>query len=197
MRRLISRLSISAIGLLWLSTLAWGVLRLMDYEYTPGQVRSSPHWWPAESALQPDVQRGTVVLFCHPNCGCTRTTIEKLRASMELCPTPPSLRVVLTSVQEPGEVSANRSLVEEIAGAQVWIDAAGNEVRRFRAMTSGTVLFYDATGTLRFSGGLTQGRGKQAFNSYEEAFQRAVISPRYPLVIAPVFGCSLVTKDAN
>jgi hypothetical protein len=76
-------------------------------------------------------------------------------------------------------------------GVNVWIDAGGAEGRRFGAVTSGQVCLYDPPGDLRFSGGITSGRGQAGDNVGRAAVIGHVLGTGQVPVRADVFGCPL------
>ncbi len=133
------------------------------------------------------------MFFAHPHCPCTRAGFGKLDEALAALPVKPTVYVVLSSDGSPtdDQPSENRRRAEAIEGAQRRIDHQGIEAIRFGAATSGFVLFYDATGRLRFAGGLTAERGGEQSSEFESSFVQAIQNPKFPLVSTPVFGCGL------
>ena len=81
----------------------------------------------------------------------------------------------------------------EAPEARIVFDRDGAEARRFGALTSGTVLVYDAQGRERFRGGITDRRGGEQDNPGLQRLASALTGARLthgrP---TPVFGCPLV-----
>lgn len=78
-----------------------------------------------------------------------------------------------------------------IPGVKVQVDKQGHDAAAFGATTSGQVLVYDAAGTLRFSGGITDGRGHEGDNTGLLAILDLVRLGKSPVASTPVYGCSL------
>src|SRR5713226_4443171 len=73
------RVLISIIAALWISAIGAGARTLLRYSYTPGQ--GAAEWasrWPAGASIQQAPGRATLVLFVHPQCPCSKSTIEEL-----------------------------------------------------------------------------------------------------------------------
>ena len=67
---------------------------------------------------------------------------------------------------------------------------------RFGAETSGHTVLYDASGALRFHGGITAARGHEGGSAGRAAIVAAVRGEE-PSSSAHVFGCSLASASAN
>ncbi len=61
----------------------------------------------------------------------------------------------------------------------------------FGAETSGQVFLYDAQGSLRFSGGITESRGHVGDNAGRAAVEQLLQGKAPVKTRTPVFGCSL------
>jgi len=78
-----------------------------------------------------------------------------------------------------------------IPGATLIHDSDGSLSRNLGAATSGQVLLYDAGGTLRFSGGITDSRGHAGDNTGRLAIE-SILRNQPPIAsTTPVFGCAL------
>jgi hypothetical protein len=74
----------------------------------------------------------------------------------------------------------------------VAIDPDGREARAFGARTSGHVFAYDASGQLRFAGGVTAARGHEGGNPGLDRLTAALGGWRGgDALSSPVFGCPL------
>jgi hypothetical protein len=78
-------------------------------------------------------------------------------------------------------------------GVRVFVDRDGAEAKRFGVATSGQVLFYDAQRRLRFTGGITAGRGHAGDNAGADAIVSLVDHGTTVEPETPVFGCALGT----
>src|SRR6185436_9029457 len=82
-----------------------------------------------------------------------------------------------------------------IPQATVVEDPRGADSRRFGVVTSGHVLLYDATGRLRYSGGLTPARGQQGESAGKNAFEALLAGDAADRDVHPVFGCPLLDSS--
>src|SRR4029077_7831910 len=82
-----------------------------------------------------------------------------------------------------------------IPGVNVMEDANGADSMALGATTSGAVALYDAGGTLRFTGGITDGRGHEGDNEGLDAVLSVLRDETSRAATAtmstPVFGCPL------
>ena len=173
---------------------SWG-----DYEHIPDIQGDAPHVWPRDSLLTSGGENGTLIVFVHPNCPCSRgalqTIADAVRTSQDAVP---RIYVVLSAsgldVTLPSE---NLALAQRIPSAETRFDGAMSEAHRFGATTSGTVYFFDGASQLRFSGGISAGRGDSFDNGFAVALFEAIRQPEFTLVTAPVFGCPLSDQRSS
>ncbi len=142
----------------------------------------------------------TLVIAAHPACPCTRATFHELdrlvateRGDLDV--------VILFAGSPKRDHVANdlRAQAERMKGVRIIDDPKQELAKSLGAHTSGTVLFYDAKGALKFSGGITPSRGHEGDNA-GAARVRALIesaaNPQLtPLASFPVYGCSLTAKS--
>jgi hypothetical protein len=187
---------LGAVG--WFALLASGWCALLRQEFTPGSAGEVISDWPTASTLPRDRAQPTLVLFAHRNCPCTRQTLGELEQILANVPGRVHAWVVLVAPEEGARDRVGEgleALARSLPGVQVRLDPQGTEARRFHVRTSGHVLLYDAEGRLRYSGGITEGRG----HGGDSVGRRAVLAwlegrtamPR----TAPVFGCSLFDDE--
>ena len=86
------------------------------------------------------------------------------------------------------------TIAREIPRLQVSRDDNAHENSLFGATASGTVLFYDAGGTLQFSGGITPARGHEGVNAGGDSLLAAFRGDRVAMPSTPVFGCGLPSR---
>lgn len=187
----------------WLGLCAAGMYWAMGSDFRPGRLGPPLTQWPAGSALTRMPGARTVVAFIHPRCACTRATVAQLIRAVA----PYQGVDVIVPVFMPPE-GGDRAVWEEgpyvrtirqgLPWARAVADRGGAEARRFGALTSGTVLFYDGAGRELFRGGITNKRGGAETNpGLQEFVQLLASSEASPTGRAGrVFGCPLVPIEA-
>ncbi len=157
-----TNLLLSAAAVLWITGIAYGFNSIRDYESTPGAAGLTPTSWPSDSRLIPVKDRASLVMLVHPQCSCTRASLEELNAIMSKMPGRISAWVLFirpAGVEQGWERTATWSQAQRIPGVTVLLDPQGAEATRFGALTSGDVALYDPAGHLLFAGGITGARG--------------------------------------
>lgn len=185
----------------WAVSVVLGFVVLMDYQNAPGRPAEPPAQWPTSSALDAgDGARGTLVLFAHPRCPCTRATLSELERLLRHVQDRVATYVVF--VQPDGY---DRAWVRDhlwhraaaMAAVQPVRDERGVEAQRFGAFTSGQVLYYDAQGRLRFAGGITGSRGHEGDNKGRQALRQLIQTGAADRASTFVFGCALQRAPMN
>ena len=179
----------------WLAATGWGMWRLASYSLAPGAQGAAPQSWPADATVARDAQRFTVILALHPECPCSRATLEELDSIMAQSAGRLHARALFVQLPElpPVEKSELWQRASRIAGVQVEKDPAGVEARRFGARTSGDTRLYGLDGRLLFHGGITVSRGHVGDNPGEAAIVDLLGQRRSAgrALTTPVFGCAL------
>lgn len=196
----IRRLVFLSLILLWFIAVGAGLSFLWSYENAPGVAAAAPSRWPSASRIKPVPNRARLVMLTHPQCPCTRASIEELDKLMAHCRGRLDAYVVLTK-----PVGFSGAWVEtdlwrhalKIPGVSVVVDQDGIEAQRFRAATSGQVLLYGADGRLLFSGGITGSRGHVGDNAGESAIEALVNTGSGNDDHSLVFGCPLFNPDSE
>jgi len=171
----------------WVAGSGAAMAALEHYSMTPGPSGVAPAVWPSDTALQRTKGHATALLFAHPRCPCTRASLLELSLALEKSDGMTDVSIVLVSSDTTGSDWADTNL----RGATRVLDVGGEEARRFGALTSGEVVFYDEDGKLLFSGGITPSRGHEGESSGRSALEALLGGLRAPGPLAPVFGCSL------
>jgi hypothetical protein len=183
------------ICLVWLIMAGAGFIVLAKYQNASGAVGRAPSDWPAQTRVALDQKRNTLLMFVHPQCPCSRASIEELNRL--LARSHDSVRAQVWFFKPAGfPAEWTRSdlwrSAAAIPGVTVQDDPDGSQARLFGAETSGFVLLYDRRGQLRFKGGITGSRGHAGDNAGESAIVSLLAGRGVALSQTPVFGCSLL-----
>jgi len=148
--------------------------------------------------MSPRHSRATLVLFLHPQCPCSKSTIGELAEI--LARYHDKVDAYILFLAPPAErrdwVQADLwQAAAEIPGVHLMEDPNGREARRFGAFTSGQVLLYDAEKQLVFNGGITASRGHFGANDGRDAIEDLLQGKSTLQRTAPVFGCSLIGEE--
>lgn len=183
---------------LWIPAVAFGITTLWKYSTAAGHPAEPPIDWPEKAPLARLVGRASLVMFAHPQCGCSRASLGELALIMAHARAPVNAAVFFYSPSaEPGEWCKTDlwQSAAAIPGVQVFKDRDGEVARSFGVFTSGQTLLYDSAGRLLFKGGITAFRGHSGDNAGRSAIavllQREPSEVRNVPVSTPVFGCSL------
>jgi len=186
-------------AILWLSIAVGGVFYLMRYESTPADGNVSyPATFPAESRIERDAERPTLIFFAHPKCPCTRASLRELSRLLTDVKGRLQVYVVFIRPKDESEQWTQTDLLasaETIPDVRVLIDEDGRETNIFNAQTSGLTLLYDSYGNLRFNGGLTASRGHEGDNAGSRAIFEIVTQEADKTSETLVFGCPLHNKN--
>lgn len=192
-------LGVSA-GIIWVLTLLVGEGFLLKYQMAPGERKTPPDSWPAESRLDRPSGKFTLLLFAHPHCPCTQATLGELQAILPHRPQDGKILVLFLQPPNCGAEWARTDLwgrAASIPGVDVRADVGGTEARRFGVTTSGHVLLFDAQGQRLFSGGITGSRGHAGDNPGKTALISLLTQGTADRHEFPVFGCPLFEESVT
>jgi hypothetical protein len=184
----------------WLLAASMGSWALIKYESTPGGSGMTPENWPAQSSISWIPGDYRLVMFAHPQCPCTRASINELNRLLARCSGPVMTKVLFI---QPGKMPDNwvrGSLWKSAAaipGLSVQADTDGMEARRFGAETSGFTVLYAPDGRLLFKGGITPGRGHAGDSAGCAAIVSHLAGKRVGMRQTPVFGCGLLDCEMS
>lgn len=184
----------------WGLAIAAGMLVMHAYALSPGDPGTPPAHWPAGSRLGRDGIRPQLLIFLHSRCPCSRASVTELAEILARCKGRLAARAVLYRPSASNDAWFEPGLVAElmeIPGLEITADPDGEEARRFGLATSGHVLLFDASGALKFSGGLTLGRGQSSDEAVRSALLARLIGPSPGGPDQPVFGCPLSNCRPN
>ncbi len=181
-------------GAAWLITISTGLAFLAEYENTPGPRIEAPLRWPISTAVTFSQKHPTLVMFAHPRCPCTRSSINELSMLMADCQNRVDATVLFF---QPSSSNANWSRTDlwrsaaAIPGVTARADIDGQEAKLFHATTSGNVILFNAAGEMVFNGGITGSRGHEGDNDGRAALTSLLLYDKTIGAETPVFGCSL------
>ncbi len=187
--------------IIWVALIILGEIQLLRYDYTPHFQPRSLQKWPLESRIKLASEHPTLLMFVHPKCPCSRSSIGELSRLMTRCQGKLTAYVLFVRPSILSEQWVKTDLWKNavrIPGVQVSEDIDGVEVERFHSATSGHALLYSKQGQLLFSGGITGSRGHFGDNDAREAVEMLVegkITAQSPKIF-PVFGCLLKAKSS-
>jgi hypothetical protein len=191
------RVWLGALLMLWLAAVGAGLWAVWAYDNRPGAVATAPSRWPVDSTLASNHDGPTLVFLAHPQCTCTRASLDELAEVLARARTKPRTFVLFL---KPADVDNGWEQTElwrraaQLPGATVLRDDEGVEARKFGVETSGQTLLYDKQGGLIFSGGITGSRGHAGENAGELALISLLTDGRADRRAANVFGCPLFAE---
>jgi hypothetical protein len=183
------------ICLAWLALVAAGFGILLDYQNASGSMGSTPGGWPPGAGVVLDQKRDTLIMFAHPQCPCTRASVEELNHLLALGHDRVAVQVWFfkpAGFPLDWTQSGLWRSAAAIPGVTVHEDSDGRQARSFGAATSGYVVLYDPHGQLLFKGGITGSRGHAGDNAGESAVVSILAGQAPSLRQTPVYGCSLL-----
>lgn len=147
----------------WLIVLTGSVCLIFKYDSVPGLAARPTGDWPSSSSISHSSKTNTLVMLLHPRCPCSRASLRQVAT---LKTSDRSLRCVFlfyapTRFEKGWEKTDIWIAAAEIPDAQLVSDVDGAEARKFGGATSGQTYIFDRNGNLRYSGGLTEGRGHE------------------------------------
>ncbi len=191
-------MKIGSIVALWLLLIAGGMVSLKAYKSTPGEQVPAPSAWPTESKLARVDGSRTLVMMSHPKCPCTRASLAELETL--LAEYREQLTVYILFVRPAGvPYDWTRTdlwkTASRIGGVRVVVDDNATEADRFKGLTSGQVVLYDASGQLLFNGGITGARGHVGDNLGLKRVLGILRGEEQDRSDSPVFGCPLHAEE--
>lgn len=178
----------------------WGVATtagsaaLWKYKQRPGGDEAAPLDWPADSLLTRAADLPTLVMFAHPRCICTRSSLAEL--SRLMARSLGRVRALVVFFRPKGSradwtAGDSWSMAESIAGVSVKDDEDGREAARFHGQTSGHVVLYGRNGKRLFDGGITPARGHVGDNAGLGALLALIHGQAPAQTRSAVFGCQI------
>ena len=181
-----------------------GLFMSADYQWRPAASGQIPTAWPQAAKLVTPAKQPVLLMFLHPYCPCSRASLTELTKLISAEPGKALVRILIFDSPEFKQPANESDLWRQaltIPHAMVDRDLDGVLSRQFGAHASGTVILYDGTGQLQYSGGITAGRGHSGDNPGLQAITAAlhgqpVIRRDYPVYGCPISGLSADQKGA-
>lgn len=178
----------------WAAAVAVGMAILIDFAVRPGAEGSAPALWPKDASVPFTPGRPALVMLAHPQCPCTRASLEELSRLLAQARADVAVYVLFlkpAGVPDDWWRTDTWRAAGALPGVTVIADEDGRQAALFGADTSGHTLLYDGAGRLRFSGGITPARGHEGDNAGRDAVL-ALLRGREPSRNeSSVFGCGL------
>lgn len=189
--------SIWFFSLIWILGISFGVASLYQFEFTPGTKANLLNHWPKETSLTKSSQQYQLVMFLHPQCPCSRASMNELALLMEKTGERLHASILFIKPELFDEAWAKSDLwyrSEAIPNVIPVVDHEGREASYFGATTSGHVFLYDLDGNLIFNGGITASRGHEGENIGCETILSYVLNGTSECQSTPYFGCPLFSQ---
>lgn len=182
-----------AIAVGWLILCACGVVGLIHYSNTRGPDQSEIRIAepPPENALDKKADY-RLIMFAHPQCGCTHASISQLERILSRCEGRVATQLYFFCPNGRPDEWAQSSLwrqAQAIPAVTTLIDRDGQMARKYGISTSGHVLVFDSQKQQRFSGGITISRAHEGDNAGSDSVIAIFRNEAHSQAEAPVFGC--------
>lgn len=179
---------------MWLIAAAVGQHVILNYDYAAAVPGTPPEKWPSATKIPRTPGISSLIVVAHPHCPCTSATVEELARLMAVLHDKATATVVF--VRPPGfseewEKTDLWRNAARIPGVSVLSDVGETETSLFGAQASGQTMLYDASGNLRFSGGITASRGHAGDSPGRSAILSIVNTGISGKTQTSVYGCSL------
>ncbi|MBX9655628.1 hypothetical protein K2Y11_18585 [bacterium] len=178
----------------WSACILFALGMSLDFTWRAGEAGNPPAHWPNEIAVLQSSQKPLVLVFLHPQCPCSRATLDELALAMAHT----RGRFHYVAIFEHPEGRSDEwtkaelwKRAEAIPGLSLIDDDHGKLVRSVNARTSGDTVIYSPEGLLLFHGGLTPGRDHRGANPGRAFLESWSEKSSGEPVTAPVFGCPL------
>ena len=186
-------LILSTVG--WLLLLVGAVCLQFRYDSVPGVAAPSKPDWPSTSNIKYSTATNTLVMVLHPHCPCSRASLQQVSTMKNHGNSFKCIFLFYTPSRFASgwEKTDIWNQASEIPGAELVSDIDGRETRKFSGFTSGQTYIFDRNGQLRYSGGLTEGRGHQGECQNLDAAVKALSSDS-AATSGAVYGCPVVVS---
>jgi hypothetical protein len=172
---------------------AW--LPSLRFEFTPAQVDAhAANVWPDDANVKRSYSVPTLLLFLHPYCACSASSLQELARLAADAHDRVAIRIIAvkpTGTAESWDQTANCRAARSVYAATTVLDGDGSEAAKFGASASGETMLYSRTGQLIFHGGITPSRGHEGDSAGRQAILTLLRSGEASFDHTAVFGCPL------
>lgn len=195
------RRSAAAVLAAWATLVVAGQALLLEHSTAAGDPGHPPAELPRDvtAALHWDQTQPLLLLAAHPQCPCLPATLAELQRALGTT-SMPTLRVLVHTPSSPPtewDPAADAELRRTLPAGTAIDDRDGALAAKLGLRTSGHVLLFAADGRLRFTGGVTAGRGHQGDNLAGRTLAAMLADAGKPLATTAVFGCPLQADSAS
>lgn len=195
------RRSAAAVLATWATLVVAGQVLLLEHATTAGDPGQPPGVLPRElaEALRWDRVQPLLLLAAHPQCPCLPATLGELQRALGPTATT-TLRVLVHTPSSPPtewDTVADAELRRALPASAAIDDRDGAIATALGLRTSGHVLLFAADGRLRFTGGVTAGRGHQGDNLAGRTLAAMLADSGKPHATTAVFGCPLQADSVS
>lgn len=179
----------------WILSLLGGISLLAWYSNKPGETGSPPKSLPKTIPLSNNEKQYQLFMFVHPKCSCTISSIRELKRFLANCSE--SVSCTFFCFNPSGGASGwTRTRIwnclAEIPDSKIIPDENAKWAQSLGIRTSGHVLIYDSNHNLKFSGGITVGRGHEGESLASISMSNLVRMQEQDRCQYPVFGCPII-----
>lgn len=182
----------------WLMVVIAGMLALIDYSQAPGAQAETTSEWPVGSTIQPDPDQPTLIMFVHPRCACSRSSLNQLARILADGRFAANVQFVFYCPNGEPETWAYTglwNLAGKLTNTRHVIDLDGAEAKRFGATTSGHAFVFSSTGQRVFSGGITNGRSHEGDSIPAETVRQILRGETVQRTDWPAYGCPIASDS--
>jgi len=160
----------------------------------PGAMGAAPKLFPSGTQIKLAQDRPTLIIALEPSCACSSATIGEFERVIARASKSVATFVLITAPKAKPKLwedFAASDRMQHLPGTVLINDQDGSMAHLFGLETSGHTLLYDTKGNLKFSGGITNGRGHEGQNIAESYLEKLINHPEMEAKSFPVFGCHL------
>jgi len=182
--------------LAWLGSIVIGYAWLFRYSFVAGEASTAPESIPRSLAPPGSSSRWQVFLALHPHCPCSLATVRELAKVLTRAADVSVVTVLMYKPSNEPDSWLEGRLLDECRrmNCRVQPDPEGRFAKVLGTVTSGDVVVYDASGKLRYHGGITGSRGHEGDNPGQQAVIDLLRGGSASHSSMPVFGCP-IQKD--
>lgn len=183
----------------WAVSIGIGFVRLTDYASRPGKPANVSPKLPAGIFTGSGKNLPKLVLFIHPRCPCSRSTLNELARMVANRQAHAEIKIFFYKPADQSAEWVETDLWENakrIPGVEIAV-MSEEEIEKFGVVTSGQAILYDAESEIVFSGGITPGRGHEGMSSGRSEIENYLENGKISIRETPVFGCLLTSKEID